>query len=116
MFLPPFAYLKQIARNLITDRFRTTRRAQSHLDQAPSQESPSPEEDWLNQALIQELMAKLPPDYRQTIELRIIQGYSHKETAALMGRSEDAIRGLQYRALQALRDLMRNNEQKGGAS
>lgn len=70
----------------------------------------------MNQALIQELMEQLPPDYRQAIDLRIIQGYSRKETATFMGRSEDAIRGLQYRALQALRDLMRNNEQKGGAS
>lgn len=112
--LPPYAYLKQIARNLITDRYRHQRLAQDRLEGVIPQESPSPEEEWLDRAAVQELMSQLPSDYRQILELRIMQGYSRKETAELVGRSENAVRGLQYRALQALRDLIRNNVQKGG--
>ena len=59
-------------------------------------------------------MNQLPAQYRQVLELRIIDGYSRKETAERMERSEDAIRGLQYRALQALRDLFHATEENGG--
>lgn len=112
--LPPYAYLKQIAKNLITDRYRHKLTAQAYLDQTVSPDYLTPEEDWLNQDTIQELMGKLSSDYQQVLRLRIIQGYSRKETAEIMGRSENAIRGLQYRALQALRDLIQINKQKGG--
>lgn len=112
--LPPYAYLKQVARNLITDRYRHKMVAQSHLKALPEPESPSPEEEWLNRAVIHELMNQLPPDYRQVLEYRLIQGYSRKETAALMGRNEGSIRGLQYRALQTLRSYIHLYQQKGG--
>ncbi len=112
--LPPYPYLKQIARNLITDRYRHKLVAQSHLEHLPEPEHPSLEEEWLTRATLQELMNQLPSDYRQILEYRIIQGYSRKETATLMGRSESSIRGLQYRALQTLRSYIHLYQQKGG--
>lgn len=59
-------------------------------------------------------MSQLPEQYRQVLELRIVEGYSRQEVAERMGRSEDAIRGLQYRALQTLRDLIHAAEENGG--
>ncbi|AFL99432.1 RNA polymerase sigma factor, sigma-70 family [Desulfitobacterium dehalogenans ATCC 51507] len=112
--LPPYAYLKQIARNLMTDRYRHKLVAQNHLEHLPEPEYPSPEEEWLNRSTLHELMNQLPSDYRQILEYRIIQGYSRKETATLMGRSESSIRGLQYRALQTLRSYIHSYQQKGG--
>jgi RNA polymerase sigma-70 factor (ECF subfamily) len=72
------------------------------------------EEDWVNQALVQEIMSQLLEEHREVLELRIIRGYTRKETAECMGRSEDSIRGLQYRALKAFRDLLQAREENGG--
>lgn len=116
--LPPYPYLKQVARNLIYDRYRQWQRFLSQaekqsLTQSSSSDS-SMEENWITQAYLQELMDQLPQEYRQVLKLRIIEGYSRKETAEQMGRSEDSIRGLQYRALQNLRDLIKSSDNYGG--
>lgn len=112
--LPPYPYLKQVARNLINDHYRHWKITQEKTMYQPSPENVVSEETWVNQALMKELLHQLPTQYRQVLELRIIEGYSRKETAEQMGRSEDAIRGLQYRALQALRDLLQASEENGG--
>ncbi|WP_243450462.1 sigma factor-like helix-turn-helix DNA-binding protein [Desulfosporosinus sp. Sb-LF] len=59
-------------------------------------------------------MNQLLEQYRQVLKLRIVEGYSRKETAEIMSRGEDSIRGLQYRALQALRELIQAAEENGG--
>lgn len=60
----------------------------------------------VDRILIKELLDRLQPDFRRVLELRLIQGCSRRETARVMGRSEDAVRGLQYRALAALRSML----------
>ena len=113
--VPPYPYLKQVARNLIYDRYRHWKRTTSQIeDHSLAEDASATEENWITRSLVQELMNQLPEQYRQVLELRIIEGYSRKETAQRMERSEDAIRGLQFRALQALRDLYQTTEQKGG--
>jgi RNA polymerase sigma-70 factor, ECF subfamily len=51
-------------------------------------------------------MAQLPEDYRQVIQWRIIQGLAVPEVARLLGRSDDAVHMLCYRALKKLGELM----------
>lgn len=112
---PPYPYLKQVARNLIYDRYRRWLITNNQIeDHTLSEDVSATEENWVTRALVQELMNQLPEQYRQVLELRIIEGYSRKETAERMERSEDAIRGLQYRALHALRDLFQATEENGG--
>lgn len=111
--LPPYPYLKQVARNLINDRYRHWQITQAK-NENQARNSSATEEDWVNQALVQEIMKQLLETHREVLELRIIKGYSRKETAERMGRSEDSIRGLQYRALQAFRDLLQATEENGG--
>lgn len=108
---PPYSYLKQAAQNLMIDRYR---HLNAHPIQALSQEIAEEkltEEDFTARMLIQDLMRQLPLEYRLVIQLRIVEGYSRKETAERMGRSEDAVRGLQYRAIQTLRQLMANTKE-----
>lgn len=113
--IPPYPYLKRVARNLIYDRYRHWKTAPSQIeDHSLAEDISATEENWITRSLVQELMNQLPEQYRQVLELRIIEGYSRKETAQRMERSEDAIRGLQFRALQALRDLYQAAEEKGG--
>ena len=47
-------------------------------------------------------MADLAPDYRRIIELRFVEGKSHREAAEVMGRTEEAMRILFWRARAAL--------------
>lgn len=112
---PSYPYLKKVARNLIYDRYRHWQKGGIRIeDHFPSEDALATEENLVTRALVQELMNQMPEQYREVLELRIIEGYSRKETAERLGRSEDAIRGLQYRALQTLRDLFNATEENGG--
>lgn len=105
--LPSQAYLKTVALNLIRDRWRQqkTRGIPVPLEEALLL-TETDEENTVNRALVEDLLNQLSADYRTVLQLRIIEGYSRAETARRMGRSEAAVRGLQYRAVQALRQLL----------
>ena len=48
-------------------------------------------------------LASLTDEQRETIALRFFAGLSAKETAVAMGKQEGTVRGLQFRAIAALR-------------
>lgn len=50
-----------------------------------------------------EILASLPPDYRQVIVLRHVEGRQFKEIADLLERSQGAARMLWFRAVEQLR-------------
>lgn len=110
---PDLRYLKTVALNLIRDnwRRRKTRGIQVALEHTLLLRE-SDEEAAVNRALVRELMEQLSEEHRTVLELRIVAGYSRAETARRMGRSEDAVRGLQYRAVQALRSLMLKTQRR----
>lgn len=105
----PFrAFLKVIARNLLRDRWRGRR--PGPVDLALVGELPSADAD-LAEALGAEaeraqlllVLGALPDDYQAVVRLRLIEGRSGAETAAILGRSPAAARQLLHRALGALR-------------
>jgi RNA polymerase sigma-70 factor, ECF subfamily len=51
-------------------------------------------------------LAALPPDQREAIRLKHFEGKSVEETAAAMGRTSGAVRGLIHRGKQQLQDAM----------
>jgi RNA polymerase sigma-70 factor (ECF subfamily) len=53
--------------------------------------------------LLADALARLPEDYREVIVLRNLEGLSHEEVAARMGRGVGAVRMLWLRALSRLR-------------
>ena len=53
--------------------------------------------------LLANALSRLPEDYREVIVLRNIEGLSHEEVAARMGRAAGAVRMLWLRALSRLR-------------
>jgi RNA polymerase sigma-70 factor (ECF subfamily) len=57
-------------------------------------------------AQLADMLERLPPDYREVILLRQIEGIPLSEVAQRMGRSEDSVQKLWFRGLKALRDLM----------
>jgi RNA polymerase sigma-70 factor (ECF subfamily) len=51
-------------------------------------------------------LAGLATDQREAIRLRHLEGKSLEETAAAMGRTPDAVRGLVHRGKQQLQEAM----------
>ena len=48
-------------------------------------------------------LAELTDEQREAIELRFFAGLSAREAAEVMGKQEGTVRGLQFRAIAALR-------------
>ena len=63
------------------------------------------------QTLFAELIERLPEDQRRVIESRFFWQRSIREIAQDMGRSEGAIKQLQFRALETLRDQIGNRHE-----
>lgn len=106
-------YLFTTALNLIRDRWRRRQRRGDtlSLDEALLMRSEQ-EDDAVSKAWVRSLMDRLPEEYRTALDLHIVQGYSRAEVAEYMGKTEPAVRGLLYRALQSLRGLMREETGK----
>ena len=104
----PFAgWLFRLARNVVIDHVRT-RREHATLDIVAERGSDEAGPSDLA-AIRQELdslagaLRRLTPEQREAIELRFFAGLSAKEAAVAMGRQEGTVRGLQFRAIAALR-------------
>lgn len=102
------AWLTTIARNLITDHFKSSRaRLEIVADEMPEglDEQPGPEDDVLAILSNETLYAavnELPSEQRDCVIMRFIQGLSIAQTAAALDRSEGAIKQLQLRAVRNL--------------
>jgi RNA polymerase sigma-70 factor (ECF subfamily) len=104
------AWLVTIARNLIADHFKSSRYklelATSDLVEAGAERTSDGPEDVVltgitNTALF-EAVKKLNAEQQECIVLRFLQGMSVAETATILGKNENAIKALQYRAVKSL--------------
>ncbi len=50
---------------------------------------------------------ELPKEYRELIALRFVSQLSIQETAITLGKTIDSVKGMQYRALDVLREKMK---------
>lgn len=104
------AWLFQIARNLSIDHYRkmSVQQDVQLLDEFPEQGvEPS---DLIDQELtvekLRHALVKLPENQRDVIVMRFIVGMPISEVAESLHKTEDSIKGLQRRALLALRDTL----------
>lgn len=104
------AWLFRIARNLSIDHYRSSnRRKEIELDedQIPNHDNPLDHvEQGLTNEKLSQALNKLPTNQRDVIVMRFVNGMSIREVAQVMNRSQDSIKGLQRRALIALRDIL----------
>lgn len=102
--IPFAAWLYRIAANEITDHAaRNTRERQAMREEDPPREEMEIVE---HRATLFRLVDALPADQRRVIVMRFAEERSIREIAQGMGRSEGAVKQLQWRALQTLRSRM----------
>ena len=106
------AWLMTIARNLATDHFKAGRtRLELTTEDMGLHDSASdgPEKIVMagitNEMLLASL-SKLPDEQRDCIIMRFLQGLSIAETAAILGRSDGAVKQLQLRGIRNLAKQM----------
>ena len=101
----PFgAWLMRIAANAIADRWRRGAREQSDtLANDPASAEPSPEEIEIRAQLFR-LVQELPIEQRKVVEMRFAEEKSIREIALALGRTEGAVKQLQFRGMQSLRE------------
>ena len=105
--LPFLAWLLGIAAHVLADHWRKTSRVQEVV--TDDLEQVGVEDDIERRAMLYQMVDSLPDDQRQVILWRFVNQKSLRDMAAELGRSEGAIKQLQLRALQNLRERMRSN-------
>lgn len=109
------AWLYRIAHNLMIDEIRKQQRQANinandlqHLDTPQPSIAGEVERKLESEHLLKRLNA-LSEEQRQVILLRFVEQYSIAETARIMGKTEGAVKVLQYRAIKNLRTLLGGN-------
>jgi RNA polymerase sigma-70 factor (ECF subfamily) len=105
--IPFGGWLFRLARNTVIDHVRT-RRDHTDLDALAERPAGGPGPETLavtNEELATMSLAlnTLTDDQREAIALRFFAGLSAREAAEAMGKREGTVRGLQFRAIAALR-------------
>ena len=106
------AWLMTIARNLATDHFKAgrTRLELTTEDMGLHDDATEGPETAVLASLTNELLLKalteLPSEQKDCLIMRFLQGMSIAETAAVLGRSEGAVKQLQLRGVRNLAKLM----------
>ncbi|MBM3685194.1 MAG: RNA polymerase sigma factor [Actinobacteria bacterium] len=112
-----------IAHNrLIDERRRTGRRPEDLVEDdslerlAPVAEDPTAESARLAREHVESLCAKLSPDQRDAVLLRVVGDLPNAEIAAALGKNEGAVRVLLHRGLGRLRELLAEEDAAGGVT
>jgi RNA polymerase sigma-70 factor, ECF subfamily len=105
------AWLFQIAHNLLNDHYRKMShrnhmQLEENIMEGAVREDTRPLEHSLNNMTLQQALNLLSIEQRDVIVLRFIAGMPITEVAQTLDKSEDAIKGLQRRALTNLRDVL----------
>lgn len=105
------SYLYEIAYHRFVDEVRSTHRS-APLEAVGWKYSDgySPEENAENQMLlktvVRAIVNDLTDDQRHVVILRFLEGFSLKETAAIVGKSLANVKVIQFRAIAVLRDAL----------
>jgi RNA polymerase sigma-70 factor (ECF subfamily) len=112
----PFAtWLITIAGHLIIDHYRSrqkmTKMDEMYLNNPGNQVIDPAEQAEVNfsNALIKEAVLKLKGDKQKVILMHFIDSFSYEEIAKALNKSENAVRVIQYRALDDLRKLLKRD-------
>ena len=99
--VPFSAWILRIAHNAAIDSMRARRAVPCEEVRSPDLEDSSVAHERARD--LQEALSHLPDEQREVIVMRFVLGLSPGEIAERIGRSEDAVHGLQHRGRRTLR-------------
>ena len=109
------AWLFRIAKNLLIDYYRKRGKLKEiSLDQMAIEPLPAAykyERDTLHPEDIKKMLGSLTDEQKEVITLKFLEDYSNKDIAKIMNKSIGAVKALQFRALSALRDILKKEGQ-----
>ena len=104
------AYIYRIAHNWVTDYYRCNQPDQPGDEALELIEDhadiPGNAEQNLSKEEIRFALVNLPEQQRQVIILRYLEGWEHDEIASSLGKSVNAIKVIQHRAVRAMRSQL----------
>ena len=110
--VPLSSWLYRVAHNVMVDWQRKQRRSR----EVPVVDEISRADDTARVAVRDELargMGRLTREQRHVLVLRHIEGHSATSAGEIMGKKENAIRALEFRALASMRRAMSRNDRGG---
>ncbi|MFN2235453.1 MAG: RNA polymerase sigma factor [Anaerolineales bacterium] len=104
------AYLYRIAHNWITDQYRK-QIPQQTVDEIAQQADPGLTtsrivDEKIEREKVRRAIHWLTPDQRQVVSLKYFEGWSNAEIAKSINKSVGAVKSLQHRALQSLKEML----------
>lgn len=118
----PFSsWVYRIAKNEVIDFYRTNKN-NMRLEQAEENflKIPETQSRAVNQSLdlekIKNLLHLLKPDQQDVLIMRFVEGLSHQEISAAINKSEGAVRIIQYRAIQNLKEIINQNNENNNSN
>jgi RNA polymerase sigma-70 factor (ECF subfamily) len=116
----PFsAWLFRIAHNLAMDHFRARRRwrPEEEVPEQPGEEEPSAELEamqTIGRESMLKLIDRLSPEQQQVLTLKFVFNLPNAEVAAILDKTEGAIKSLQHRALASLQKQIAQQDPQPG--
>jgi RNA polymerase sigma-70 factor (ECF subfamily) len=104
--VPFVAWLLRIARNAVADRWQRAAREQGTPAPDPGDDRDRADVD--RRAMLAGLVERLPGDQQRVVLQRFVEQKSIREIAHELGRTEGAVKQLQFRALETLRARLRD--------
>lgn len=103
------AWVFTIARHTLIDHYRVKREEILLENGSELKEREKEIEKVSVRDLLEKALLNIKEDYREVIYLRFLMDLSLKETAKVMGKTENAVKLLQFRAIKALKkELIKN--------
>jgi RNA polymerase sigma-70 factor (ECF subfamily) len=104
------AWLYKIARNVVTDHWRSKNtRESANYEDSNIEDLPSRVDQigLINTGIdIENALGQLADEQREILILRFLQGFDSLEIAKITGKSHGAVRAMQFRGLSALRKIL----------
>jgi RNA polymerase sigma-70 factor (ECF subfamily) len=110
--VPFAAWLLRIAANALADRWqRAGREVPADSAELEAESGAVDVIEIERRAMLFQLVDRLPSDQRLVVVRRFVEQKSIREIATELGRSEGAVKQLQFRALETLREQMRKSDE-----
>jgi RNA polymerase sigma-70 factor (ECF subfamily) len=112
--VPFAAWLLRIAANALADRWQRAARSvevPAEDGQIENEAGAAETAEVERRAMLFQLVDRLPDDQRLVVVRRFVDQKSIREIAQELGRSEGAVKQLQFRALETLREQVRKSDE-----